>query len=598
MTDLRRHSISLASRCAALLAALLLTLGWAAGQPAGEQPAAAPAPPRSVPASRQAQRVAIITIEGPITSFTTLSVRRRLNEAVRAGADAVVFELNTPGGEVGAALELCTLIKQSPIGNTVAWVNPQAYSAGTLIALACREIVASSAASMGDALPIKLGILGNLETLGEAERQKILSPLLAEVVDSARRRGYDEYLVQAFVALGVELWLVEDKETQRRFCVDRREFVLLFGHPPEDDRPAISSAPPIERSSPTLADQPQPTASELIPPTAPELVGPVARDEDAGIILDSHLGTTRPALTAADAGRYTLIERVTDGRGPLVLTGDQIARYGFSASTIAHDGELKDFFGAREIARLEPQWSETTAEFLANPIARGVLIVIFLVAIFLEMVITGAFVPGIVAGVALTLLLAPPIVAQMASWWAVGAVLLGLVLIALELFVIPGFGIAGVAGLILFFGGLIGTFAPVGSGGIFPNSPAGRESFFTGLVTLLISGVTAGVGITLIARRVGSLPAVRSLVLRGAVLGPEAAAEPAATPEGPLRIGQIGTAETPLRPAGRAMFDGRLYDVVADLGYIAAGTRVRVTTIDLRIVVEALGETSVEKTHA
>jgi len=106
-----------------------------------------------VPASRQADNIAILTIEGGIDSVTAASIERRLEEAVAGGANAVVIDLNTPGGEVPSVLEICSMVKRSPVP-TYGWVNPAAYSGGAFIALACDEIILAPSGTMGDAAPV------------------------------------------------------------------------------------------------------------------------------------------------------------------------------------------------------------------------------------------------------------------------------------------------------------------------------------------------------------------------------------------------------------------------------------------------------------
>ena len=110
--------------------------------------------PAVVPAARQAAIVAIIPIRGPIDAITTASVRQRLDHASQRGADAVVLELDTPGGELMATLELTNLVRTVAPPNTVAWIHPHAFSAGTIIALSAREIVTSPHATFGDAAPV------------------------------------------------------------------------------------------------------------------------------------------------------------------------------------------------------------------------------------------------------------------------------------------------------------------------------------------------------------------------------------------------------------------------------------------------------------
>jgi membrane-bound ClpP family serine protease len=76
--------------------------------------------------------------------------------------------------------------------------------------MACREIVVAPHAVLGDAAPISAMPVAGLITLPAAERAKLEAPLLSEVTDSARRSGHDERLARAFVAVGDELWWVED----------------------------------------------------------------------------------------------------------------------------------------------------------------------------------------------------------------------------------------------------------------------------------------------------------------------------------------------------------------------------------------------------
>ena len=94
-----------------------------------------------VPSYRQATDVAVITIEGVVDTVTVQSFKRRLEES--KNADAIVVELNTPGGDLMSTLQICYEIKNNAPQNTVAWIRPHAFSAGTIISLACREIIVS-----------------------------------------------------------------------------------------------------------------------------------------------------------------------------------------------------------------------------------------------------------------------------------------------------------------------------------------------------------------------------------------------------------------------------------------------------------------------
>ena len=591
--------------CVRLMAAVVIAAAALAGMPARSM--AQGSGPVAVPAARKATNVAIITIKGEIKGklngdTTAISVERRIKLAERAGADAIVFELDTPGGDLYAALTICGLIKSCPVHNTVAWVNTKAYSAGAVIALACREIVTSPASDFGDALPIAMSPAGGLIPLPQAERQKITAPLLAEVVDSARRNGRDEYLVQGFVALNVELWLVENAQTGQRLCVDREEYRTIFGEEPGASHPRVPSAresapgapaaapaTSSEESAPGASPAAAPDTSPLVDadkrvrPASPALAG-AARQADARQTSAS----SRPILTSADRGKWKLVEYVSDGSGPLIFKADDLVRYGLATDKVKDDEELKAYFGAKNIQRLDESWSEGLVTFLTNIVVRALLIVILLIGLFIEMTHPGVILPGAVAVAALFALVAPPLIIGMAGWWEVAAIIGGLLLILLEIFVIPGFGVVGVAGVLALFAGLVGTFVP--RGGLFPDTAQGKSDLLYGFTTVMASAVTAMVGMYFIGKNFGSLPMLGRLVLKSPdpsevdAGGMLSAMEPGLSE---LRPGMTGTAITTLRPSGRVQFGDRIVDVVAELGWIPSGATVKIVEAgEFRVAVE------------
>ncbi|MGQ0628332.1 MAG: ATP-dependent Clp protease proteolytic subunit, partial [Phycisphaerales bacterium] len=274
---------------------LLATL--AAALLACATPAVAQSTGVAIPAGRAAKNVAIITMQGEINGTMAASIKRRLNEAVEGKADAVVIEIDSPGGELGAVFDICTSIKQCPIANTVAWVRPMAYSGGAIVALACREIVVAEACSFGDAAPIEIRFHAMVRTMGRSERAKILAPLLAELIDSARLRGYDEKLVQGFAMLGVELWLIENTKTGEKLFIDRAEFVRIYETEPPLLTPTLTGGPP-GGPAPGRARSP---SSPGNPGDAPTAVAPPSTEPtgDAGTVTPAETGTTG-AGTAAE----------------------------------------------------------------------------------------------------------------------------------------------------------------------------------------------------------------------------------------------------------------------------------------------------------
>ena len=565
----------------AAAAALLVSLPGAVDADQEEPSVEAPASPTATPAYRQANTVAVLSIRGVISQVTLRSLERRVRLAERHGAEAIVLEIDTPGGAVLATLDILHLIRTEAPTNTVAWINPKAYSAGTIIALACREIVVVPDAAFGDSAPISM-----LGPLPQAERAKQEAPILTEVIDSARRNHYDEKLVQAFVSVGIELWFIENQETGARIFVDREEYGLVFGDEPPDQITPV--APP----SPKPGDQAIPQVVHRIAPWfeqfAPVDTMPVDPEElKRQIEFEQDLPSSRPVLTEADRGKWTLLKQVVSNDRLLVVKPAEAIAYGLAATVIANDEQLKAYFGAQTLLRYDRSWSESLVRFLTNPIVMGVLIFIFVVCLLIELAAPGLGVFGATAVISLLVLIGAPWLAGMAQWWEIVLIMLGLLLVAAELFVIPGFGVAGISGALCLLVGLVGTFV---SGDL--RTPTGQSELVVGLVATLTSLFAAGVVLWLVTKQMETLPILGKLVLKtelGAADRGEGAGlgllEAMGQARRALELGDLGVAATDLRPAGRARFEGRPVDVKSVRTYIERGTPVRVVSVG-RFVIE------------
>ncbi|MFM7261069.1 MAG: NfeD family protein [bacterium] len=524
------------------LAALLLVLSGAgsiraANQAETPKAAASTAP---IPAGRQAQRVAILPITGPIDDVTLWSLERRLKSVKEQGCDAVVLELDTPGGEVGATIDICLRIKTEAPANTVAWIHPKAYSAGTFIALSCREIVVAPGSVFGDAAPIvALPGLG-LQPLPAAERAKMESPLLDELDAAAERRGDDPRLLHAFVATERELWLLErDSDGARRFA-DRAD-LDAFGLDP-------AAAP--TKADPGSGRRPVPPA-ELSPP--------------------------------GDTGdNWRIVETVDSATRLLVAQSDEALRWGLAAGTARDDREIEAFFAAKETMRFPESWTESVVRFLVSWPIRILLIAIFVVALVIEALHPGVGIPGAIAAGALLLLVGAPGILGLAEWWEILVVFLGIALIGVEIFVTPGIGFVGLFGAICVLFGLIASFT-----GSDPTSAVERSALLTASTTT-VAGLTIGGILTWFASRwFGETTVFRRAVLAAAIGG---------THDVPIRgeprrplVGATGIADSDLRPAGRVRIGEDLFDAQSTGDYVARGMAVMVVTrTGNKLVVEPL----------
>jgi membrane-bound serine protease (ClpP class) len=233
--------------------------------------------------------------------------------------------------------------------------------------------------------------------------------------------------------------------------------------------------------------------------------------------------------------------------------------------------ELED----AEIRRPALNWAEHVVRFLTHPILSSVLMTVGLLGIIVELRTPGFGIPGMIGVASLAAFFWGHWLVRLAGWEEIMLVAAGLVLLAIELFVIPGFGIAGVLGILALGTGL--TLSLVGAGA----TPA----FVIAAVSrVLASLIMALVAFFVVLRYVPRLPFARGLVLQS---GLGALTDYLALPEDERRwLGKRGTAETPLRPAGIADLEGERVDVVSQGEYIEVGEPILVIRVEgNRIVV-------------
>jgi membrane-bound serine protease (ClpP class) len=157
-------------------------------------------------------------------------------------------------------------------------------------------------------------------------------------------------------------------------------------------------------------------------------------------------------------------------------------------------------------------------------------------------------------------------------------------LIGLEIFVIPGFGVTGISGIILVIGS-IGLVAY----GHWPRSNEEWIAYGQALGPFTISLLGAMVSAFLLARYLPHIPYVNRLILKPNDELSESGDElmESIHPDMAALLGAIGVAATPLRPAGKVQFGDDFVDVVAEGSYVLPGTRVQVVEIEgNRVVVK------------
>ena len=573
-------------------------------------PAASPAPPPPLIVRRGAialpagGKVAIIPIKGDIYDFTFESLKRRVDRAIAAGVDVIVFEIDTNGGVLTSALEISKFIRaqvERPDRTrvpTIAWINDKAYSAGILISSAAGHIIMSPAAATGDCAPISA--LGN--NLAPTERAKALSPLLTEFRSNAEDNSYPYAIYHAMCVLGVKLYLVEHKSeidpvtgTPLRTIVNQIDYQIMV-----DGK---------TRSS--LKDE------------VAKVFGS-ADDEFTSVGL-----AKRDVATDADRGQWKLIEEVHDGTTLLTLGTKQAVKYGLALpGNFSKDVDIEKFLAASVVYRVDETWSESMAGWLVSMPVRAVLIVIFIIGVVAEMMAPGISVFGITAAIALITLIISPMLVGLAEVWHLLLFLAGFILLMVEIFITPGFGFLGIGGIIAMLAGIILAVVPTTGGGPVPlPAPEMMATLQQSALWTLVGLIVGCIGLFFLVKYYGQLPLFNRMILnasqqavvatnsggaissgssrgrsgreenendaeedpgdhpaivaaRHAIAGDETAGMT-------IRIGDEGRSTSELRPMGKAEFAGRVIDVQSEGGWIETGRKVRVTkTIGSRVIVE------------
>lgn len=160
-------------------------------------------------ASSRPGTIYIIPIRDVIDGALVYVIRRGLNEAEDQHAEAIIFDMDTPGGRVDAAEDILNMLRELKVP-TYTLVNPNAISAGAIIAMATDHIYMTPGSKIGDAMPIMLGMTGEVQPMPESVEEKSVSYVAAMIRAAAQHRGHDPQLAEAMVRRDTEYKIGEE----------------------------------------------------------------------------------------------------------------------------------------------------------------------------------------------------------------------------------------------------------------------------------------------------------------------------------------------------------------------------------------------------
>ena len=268
------------------------------------------------------------------------------------------------------------------------------------------------------------------------------------------------------------------------------------------------------------------------------------------------------------------IEGVTDTGQVITFTTTEAIRYKFCNAQAESIEEILKITGKQDFKVVEQQLSATDKiiGFLTKPVISGLLIMIIIGGIYFELQTPGIGFPLAAAAVAAMLYFAPLYIEGLAANWEILIFIIGLILLMVELFAIPGFGVAGISGIILIVTGL--TLSMIDNIG-FDFTGVRLNGFIQAFFIVIIASFFS---------LIGSFFLTRKLFGGHTMFGDLALLTTQQTTEGYVSAdahymemkGKTGTAFTMLRPAGKIDIEGQIFDAVAEAGFIEKGEAIRV----------------------
>jgi membrane-bound serine protease (ClpP class) len=273
-----------------------------------------------------------------------------------------------------------------------------------------------------------------------------------------------------------------------------------------------------------------------------------------------------PRVAEAMVDERVEVPGLDDAGRLLTLSTNEALRVGYAKAAPAGEAELLAAIalpGARVVS-IAPNWAELLVRFLTNPLVSPLLLSLGVLGLVFE-IKTGTFgIGGLVSLVSLGLFFGSSFLVGLAGWEEVILLGIGLVAIAIEVFVLPGFGAAGILGIVALSAAVI--LALVGSS---PSTADVTQALMVLGASLVITAAVAYAWL----RHLPNSGRFAGLFLRGGAH--QADGYIAATPRHDL-VGQDGVAVTDLRPAGTAQIGPERVDVVTEGEYVAQGQAVRV----------------------
>lgn len=280
-----------------------------------------------------------------------------------------------------------------------------------------------------------------------------------------------------------------------------------------------------------------------------------------------------PDIAQAMVDPSIYITGIIDSGKVLTFTTSEAMLHGFCDGQAENIEEVMALAGFKEYEIIEQQLIATDRiiRFLINPMISGILIMVIVGGIYFELQTPGIGFPIAASIIAALLYFAPLYVEGLAQHWEISLFIIGVLLVGIEIFALPGFGVAGITGIVLIVISL--ALSMVGNVGFdFEGVPAGdiTQAFFIVIIASFLSLVSS----FYLSRRLFTTTRFGELALDS--IQDKADGYTSANVLLNELVGKEGITVTILRPSGTVEIDDEHYDAVAQTSYIDKGEKITV----------------------
>ncbi|MCL1938343.1 MAG: nodulation protein NfeD [Candidatus Azobacteroides sp.] len=282
-----------------------------------------------------------------------------------------------------------------------------------------------------------------------------------------------------------------------------------------------------------------------------------------------------PNIAEAMVDNRIYIPNVIDSGRTLTLTSQEALRLGFCDGIVDTEHEIITKYlkyDEYSIVEYKSTFYDNLKGFLTNPAFQAFLIMLIIAGIYFELQSPGIGFPTIVAISAAVLYFTPLYIDGLAQNWELVVFIIGILLILIEIFVIPGFGLTGISGIVLIAASLI--FALLDND-LFSFREVEVPDISRSILTVL-SGMLLGVALILwLSSRIGQKGMFRKIALTTDLESSESV-----DIEDFKLVGQKGKTLTALRPSGKIMIQGEVYDAISNRNFIEEGNEIKVVKFE------------------